>query len=60
MLQRFNSTLGRVAKEEGDRHVAPPIDSFAASDFVDNGHFSAAGARRFAEALLPTVREACR
>jgi hypothetical protein len=37
-----------------------PPDAFADADFVDNGHFSASGARRFAGYLATAVREACR
>ena len=34
--------------------------SFGGADFVDYGHFSAQGARRFADILAPVVRDACR
>jgi lysophospholipase L1-like esterase len=37
-----------------------PTDSFGGADFVDNGHFSVQGARRFADDLAPVVRDACR
>ena len=32
--------------------------SFGDADFVDNGHFSGTGARRFADFLAPVVRDA--
>lgn len=60
LQQRFNAILERTAQALGDVHVALPPDSFTAADFVDNGHFSARGARRFAEGLAPAVRGACR
>ncbi len=60
LLQRLNAILARTARALGDVYVDPPIDSFGAADFVDNGHFSARGARRFAEHLAPAAREACR
>jgi hypothetical protein len=60
MLQRLNAILERTAKALGDIYVAVPPDAFADADFVDNGHFSASGARRFAGYLATAVREACR
>ncbi|MDP1963683.1 MAG: hypothetical protein Q8K93_15945 [Reyranella sp.] len=60
LLQRLNAILERTAKTLGDIYVAVPPDSFTGADFVDNGHFSADGARRFAQYLAPAVREACR
>ena len=60
MLLRFNGVLARSAQALGDGHVAVPSGSFSSLDFVDNGHFSARGARRFAEALTPVVHELCR
>jgi lysophospholipase L1-like esterase len=60
MLQELNLKLERTARELGDIYVAIPIDAFGNADFVDQGHFSAAGARRFAQYLAPAVRDACR
>ena len=60
LQQRFNAILVRTALALGDVYVEIPPDSFTGADFVDNGHFSAKGARRFAERLAPAVREACR
>jgi lysophospholipase L1-like esterase len=60
MQQRLNALLERTAKGLGDTYVGVPPQSFTGADFVDQGHFSAEGARRFAEALAPVVREACR
>ena len=60
MQQRLNGLLARTAKVLGDIYVDVPIDDFSNADFVDNGHFSAAGAQRFAEFLAPVVRDACR
>lgn len=60
MQQRLNALLARTAKALGDIYVDVPIDDFSNTDFVDNGHFSAAGAQRFAEFLAPVVRDACR
>jgi hypothetical protein len=60
MLQRLNAVMADVARLQGDAHVAPPIDRFGPDDFVDNVHFSAKGAAKFAAFIAPVVREACR
>ena len=61
MQQDLNALLARTAKELGDIHVDVPTDSLLGdADFVDNGHFSVRGARRFADILAPVVRDACR
>jgi lysophospholipase L1-like esterase len=60
MQQELNALLARTARELGDIHVDVPADSFGDADFVDNGHFSVRGARRFADTLAPVVRDACR
>lgn len=60
MQQRLNAVLARTATALGDLYIDVPIDDFSDSDFVDNGHFSVAGAQRFADFLAPVVRDACR
>ncbi|MFO1162823.1 MAG: GDSL-type esterase/lipase family protein [Reyranellaceae bacterium] len=60
MQQRLNALLATTAKALGDIYVDVPIDAFGDADFVDNGHFTAAGAQRFADYLAPVVRDACR
>ncbi len=60
VLEKLNERLAKTAHELGDPSVSVPPDSFGPADFVDNGHFSVQGARRFAAALLPTVRDVCR
>lgn len=60
MLEGLRGVLAKVAAETGDGLANLPIDSFGPADFSDNGHFSPSGARRFAEALAPLVRERCR
>ncbi len=60
LLQQSNALLERTAKALGDTYVAVPADDFGTADFVDEGHFSAAGARRLAALLAPVVRETCR
>jgi lysophospholipase L1-like esterase len=58
--QELNAVLEHAARDLGDVYVAMPVDDFANEDFVDQGHFSKRGARRFASALAPVVRQACR
>lgn len=60
LLQQSNALLERTARALGDTYVVLPTDAFGPADFVDEGHFSAAGSRRFAELLAPVVRETCR
>lgn len=60
MLQRLNAVMAEVARSQGDAHVAPPVDRFGPADFVDNVHFSARGAAKFAAFVAPVAREACR
>jgi lysophospholipase L1-like esterase len=60
MQQKLDALLARTAKELGDTYVDVPPDAFVNADFVDYGHFSVQGARRFAEYLAPVVRDACR
>ena len=60
MLEGLRAVLAKVAAETGDSVVNLPIESFGPEDFADNGHFSVAGARRFAASLAPAVRERCR
>lgn len=60
LQQKFNALLERTAKELGDVYIDVPAKSFVDADFVDQGHFSPRGARRFAEALAPVVRDTCR
>ncbi|TAJ96111.1 MAG: SGNH/GDSL hydrolase family protein [Reyranella sp.] len=60
LLQQSNAALERTARALGDTYVALSPEAFGPADFVDEGHFSAAGARRFAALLAPVVRETCR
>ncbi len=55
----FNDILARTAGALGDPLIAVPIEAFGAADFVDQGHFSAAGARRFAGYLAPVMAREC-
>ena len=59
LQQRFNEILARTAKALDDPLVAAPIEAFGAADFVDQGHFSAQGARRFVGYVAPVVAREC-
>ena len=56
---RFNTILETTATKLGVPFLIPPIDNFEDSDFVDQGHFSAKGAEKFAAMLAPIVRADC-
>lgn len=60
LLDDLNDRLMHTARDLGDASISIPADSFGAADFFDNGHFSVQGAKRFAGALMPTVRDVCR
>ncbi|SEP46715.1 GDSL-like Lipase/Acylhydrolase family [Rhodospirillales bacterium URHD0017] len=60
MQQRFNNVLKETAAGLGDPYVGVDPASFVGVDFVDQGHFSARGAKRFADDLAPVVRQLCR
>lgn len=60
MIESLRAVLAKVADETGDVSINPDPAPFVPQDFEDNGHFVASGAQRFASALLPAVREACR
>lgn len=59
MQQRFNEVLKQTADGLGDTYVGIDPASFVGIDFVDQGHFSARGAKRFADDLAPVVRRLC-
>ena len=56
---RFDDILRREAAALGDTEIDLPVADFGPEDFVDQGHFSAAGARKFAARIAPIVRQEC-
>jgi lysophospholipase L1-like esterase len=60
LLSGFNAELRDEAQALGDLYVEVDPAGFTPADFVDQGHFSAAGARKFARLIAPQVAEACR
>ena len=59
LQQRFNEILARTATALADPLIAAPIVAFGSDDFVDQGHFSAQGARRFVGYVAPVVAREC-
>ena len=59
LQQRFNDILSRTAEGLNDPLIRAPIEAFGAADFVDQGHFSAAGAAKFAGYVAPVVAREC-
>jgi hypothetical protein len=61
LMQDLNMVLSRAAKEAGAVFLDAPLNlSWQAGDFVDQGHFSAAGSAKFAQAIAPTIAATCR
>lgn len=58
--QRLNTIVADTARALSDPFVDLRIDDFVADDFVDQGHFSKAGAAKFAAFVAPVVAAACR
>jgi lysophospholipase L1-like esterase len=57
VLAAYNAALERVARETGAGFVAPARHAaFGADDFVDIGHFSPSGSRKFADVLARYLR----
>lgn len=60
LMQAMNEDLAAVAKEMGVLYLDRPLAlAWHDSDFVDGGHFSAAGAEKFAEAIAGDVAANC-
>lgn len=59
LQERFNGILKETADAVGAPVFIPPLDEFQNTDFIDKGHFSPEGAKKFAAMLAPVVRENC-
>lgn len=56
----FNDATKRAAERTGSPFVVDPLSApWTADDFLDHGHLSAAGNRKFAEALSHTLGPRC-
>lgn len=56
---RFNSIMKSTAISQGAKYIDPGIENFHYGDFVDHGHFSAAGSRKFAALIAKEVDADC-
>ena len=59
MIARSNRLLQQEAAGLGDPYIDVRPENFQDSDFVDEGHFSPAGALKFATEIAPAVAQAC-
>jgi hypothetical protein len=59
LQSEFNDLVKNNADKVGYRYIDADIDKFDAADFVDSGHFTAAGASKFAGRIAEDVRRAC-
>ncbi len=60
LIGRLNAIAQSQAASLGDVYADIPIDDFDTDDFIDQGHFSAAGSLKFASWLAPIIADACR
>ena len=61
LVQKFNTDMKGAAEESGALFLAAPLSmTWLPSDFVDQGHFSAAGAAKFAQAIAPDIAAHCK
>ena len=61
LMALMNQDLAAAAASSGALFVdAPLFEHWTGSDFVDQGHFSALGARKFAASIAPVLAGACR
>ena len=59
LQSEFNDLLQKNSSEVGYAYIDAGIDNFDSSDFVDSGHFAAAGSEKFASRISEEVRRAC-
>ena len=55
----FNGLLNKDAVKDGYTYIDADVSKFDAADFVDSGHFSPPGAKKFASLIAEGVRQAC-
>ena len=57
--KQFNSLLHKALTSRSVTMIIPNINDFEDKDFVDYGHFSATGAKKFARSIAPTISQEC-
>jgi lysophospholipase L1-like esterase len=60
LQERFNEILKLEANKVGATYLDIDINKFAHTDFVDNGHFSTEGSKKFAKHLVPQLQAICK
>ncbi len=61
LMAALNADLADAAAKSGADFLPAPLSvGWANGDFVDNGHFNAAGAQKFAASIAEDVRRLCR
>ncbi|MBZ5521503.1 MAG: SGNH/GDSL hydrolase family protein [Acidobacteriia bacterium] len=60
LMERLKSTLSTTADSIGAKYIDPGVQNFDGSDFVDGGHFAAAGTRKFAKLVAGGIGDYCR
>lgn len=56
---RFNEIMREKSKKNGDLFVDVGIDNFTNDDFVDNGHFSEKGSKKFSKLVSDKLAGHC-
>ncbi len=59
LQSRFNEIMRKKSKDIGDLFVDVGIDNFVNEDFVDNGHFSEKGSKKFAKLVSDKIGGYC-
>lgn len=60
LMERFKSLLKSSAASMQVKYIDPGVTNFVGSDFIDEGHFAAAGAKKFAALVSKDVGDYCR
>ncbi len=59
LQERFNVILRREAERLGASTVILDVEKFVDADFVDRGHFSVSGSKKFAKLIVAEVKRSC-
>ena len=59
MVDKLNVVMKDEAIKSGAVYIDVPRSGFAATDFVDNGHFSSTGSAKFANSISTEVQQNC-
>jgi lysophospholipase L1-like esterase len=60
LQERFNEILKLEANKAGATYLDVDVNKFSNTDFIDNGHFSAEGSKKFAAYLVPQLPAICK